>query len=307
MESVASWLRDFTENIQRTLSLLTFRDSFFESLVNILDILFVAVLFYYVFKFIRRRRAGRLALGVAVFLLVLAVVQMLEMHAAQFLLTNVFQIGLITVIVVFQPELRSALEMLGGETVKVPFKRVKDTSETAAVIDELADTLGELSESKTGALIVIERTTPLGDHIITGTVINADVQRELIKNIFFNKAPMHDGAMIIRDNRIHAAGCLLPLTTRTDLIKDLGMRHRAALGLSENSDAIVLVCSEETGTLSYVVGGEIERSYTPTMLKARLRADLIGPDDDGKKHPIRRTVKNVSGIIKAEKKGKRGE
>lgn len=305
METVTSWLRDFTENILRTLSLLTFRDSFYESLVNILDILFVAVLFYYVFKFIRRRRAGKLALGIAVFLIILLLTQLLEMHAAQFLLSNVFQIGLVTIIVVFQPELRSALEMLGGETVKGPFKRPRDVSETTAMIDELSDTMAELSESKTGALVVIERTTLLGDHIITGTVINADVQRELIKNIFFNKAPMHDGAMIIRNNRIHAAGCLLPLTTRTDLIKDLGMRHRAAIGLSENSDAIILVCSEETGTISFVENGEIERNYTATMLKARLRAELIG--DDEKKHPIRRTVKNVSGIIKAEKKKGKGD
>ena len=306
METVTSWLRDFTENILRTLSLLSFRESFYESLVNILDILFVAVLFYYVFKFIRRRRAGKLALGVAVFLLVLVGTQFLEMHAAQFLLTNVFQIGLITVIVVFQPELRSALEMLGGETVKVPFKRPRDVSETTAMIDELSETMAELSETKTGALVVIERTTLLGDHIITGTVINANVQRELIKNIFWNKAPMHDGAMIIRENRIHAAGCLLPLTTRTDLIKDLGMRHRAAIGLSENSDAIILVCSEETGTISFVEGGEIDRNYTATMLKARLRAELVGIDDD-KKNVIKRTVKNVSGIIKTEKKSKRGE
>ena len=304
MNAIRTWLEEFVKNIMRTLSLLTFRESFIDSLVNILDIISVAILFYYVFKFIRRRRAGKLALGVAVFLLVLAVSQILEMHAVQFLLANVFQIGLITVIVVFQPELRSALEVLGGETVKVPFKRSRDASETAAMIDLIADTLSDLSESRTGALIVIERTTLLGDHIITGTVINADVEKELIKNIFYNKAPMHDGAMIIRNGRIHAAGCLLPMTTRTDLIKDLGMRHRAAIGLSENSDAVVIVCSEETGIISYVEGGEISRNYTPTMIKARLRADLIGEGDDGKKHTIRRTVKNMTGMIKAEKKEK---
>ncbi len=303
MDSILSWLREFGKNILRTLSLLTFQDSFVDSLVNIIDILFVAVLFYYIFKFIRRRRAGKLAIGVAVFLLILLVTQALDMHASQFLLANVFQIGLVTVIVVFQPELRSALEVIGGETVMAPFKRSRDVSETTAMIDVLADAVSDLSESKTGALIVIERTTLLGDHIITGTVINADVEKELIKNIFFNKAPMHDGAMIIRGNRIHAAGCLLPLTTRTDLIKDLGMRHRAAIGLSENSDAIVIVVSEETGTISYVEGGEISRNYTPTMLKAQLRSVLVG-DEDEKKHSIRRTVKNVTGRIKSEKKNR---
>ncbi len=301
MEAVMEWLREFAKNILRTLSLLTFRDSFIESLVNIIDILFVAVLFYYVFKFIRSRRAFKLAIGVAVFLLILAVTQMLEMHAAQFLLANVFQIGLVTVIVVFQPELRSALEVIGGETVMAPFKRSRDVSETTAMIDVVADAVSDLSDSKTGALIVIERTTLLGDHIITGTVINADVEKELIKNIFFNKAPMHDGAMIIRGNRIHAAGCLLPLTTRTDLIKDLGMRHRAAIGLSENSDAIVIVCSEETGIISYVENGEISRNFTPTMLKAQLRSKLVG-DEDEKKHTLRRTVRNVTDRIKTDRK-----
>ncbi len=300
MNAIMEWLRDFGKNILRTLSLLTFQDSFVDSLVNIIDILFVAVLLYFVFKFIRSRRAGKLAIGVAVFLLILAVTQALEMHAAQFLLGNVVQIGLVTVIVVFQPELRSALEVIGGETVMAPFKRSRDVSETTAMIDVVADAVADMSESKTGALIVIERTTLLGDHIITGTVINANVEKELIKNIFFNKAPMHDGAMIIRGNRIHAAGCLLPLTTRTDLIKELGMRHRAAIGLSENSDAIVIVCSEETGTISFVEGGEISRNYTPTMLKAQLRSELVG-DDDGKKHTIRRTVKNVTGRIMTDK------
>lgn len=304
MDAIITWLDEFAKNIMRTLSLLTFRESFINSLVNILDIISVAVLFYYVFKFTRRRRAGKLALGVAVFLLILAVSQLLEMHAVQFLLTNVFQIGLITVIVVFQPELRSALEALGGETVKVPFKRSRDASETTEMIDVIADTLSDLSDSRTGALIVIERTTLLGDHIITGTVINADVEKELIKNIFYNKAPMHDGAMIIRNGRIHAAGCLLPMTTRTDLIKDLGMRHRAAIGLSENSDAIIVVCSEETGIISYVEGGEISRNFTPTMIKAQLRADLIGEGEDEKKHTIRSKVRNVTGMIKAEKKDK---
>ena len=274
MEAVRTWLGEFAENIMRTLSLLSFRDSFISSLVNIIDILFVAVLFYYVFKFIRRRRAGKLALGVAVFLLILAVTQILEMHAAQFLLTNVFQIGLITVIVVFQPELRSALEVLGGETVKVPFKRQRDVSETTAMIDELAETVAELSESKTGALIVIRQEMPLESYEKSGDIIDADINSRLIENIFFKNSPLHDGAMIITDNRIKSVGCILPVSHDMDIPKNLGLRHRAALGMSQVTDAVCVIVSEETGGISVAKDGAISVKVSVPDLEHILSSSL---------------------------------
>ena len=285
MEIVIDWIKETAASIWSTLTLISY--------VDILDIIFVALLLYYVYKFIRTRRAGKLAVGVAMFILLLVVSRVLEMRAMQFILTNVFQIGLVTVIVVFQPELRSALEMLGGEPIKGlrSMSDQKNTADVSFMINEITDAVTEMSEQKTGALIVIERTTRLGDHIITGTVINSDVQKELIKNIFYNKAPLHDGAMIIRGTRIHAAGCLLPLSVRTDLIKDLGMRHRAAIGLSENSDAVIIVVSEETGNISLVMNGEITRNYTGGMLSAELQKQLMGNDDNAGRRAIRRIKK----------------
>lgn len=284
MKMFWEWAEAFVLDILGTLKLMRF--------VDVLDILFVTLLFYYIYKFIKTRRAGKLALGVAVFIVLLMLTRAFDMQTAQFLLTNVFQIGLITVIVVFQPELRSALEMLGGESIKgvKALGESKSTENIKGVIDEVVEAVFDMSDDKTGALIVMERTTLLGDQIITGTVVNADVQSELIKNIFFNKAPLHDGAMIIRNGRIHAAGCLLPLTQRTDLIKALGMRHRAAIGLSENSDAVVIVVSEETGNVSVVINGEITRNYTNEKLKSELLS-LFAADDDSTKYGVIKRVK----------------
>ena len=279
MEVVLEWIKTFVSDIWSTIKHIGY--------VDILDIIFVTVLFYFVYKFIRTRRAGKLALGVAVFILLLLLTSALEMQAAQFLMTNVFQIGLVTVIVVFQPELRAALEVL-GKGVKAFGDVPKDTEKLGTMIEQLTEAVDDMSRDKTGALIVIERTTALGDQIITGTVLNADVQCELVKNIFFNKAPLHDGAMIIRQSRIHAAGCILPLTGRNDLTKDLGMRHRAAIGLSENSDALVIVVSEETGNISLVTDGEIERGYTAAKLKIALEGILIGNDELSRRSVIRR-------------------
>ncbi len=294
MELFIDWIKALALDVWGTLRLIR--------LVDIFDILFVALLFYYVYKFIKTRRAGKLALGVAVFVALLMLTRAFDMQTAQFLLTNVFQIGLITVIVVFQPELRSALEMLGGESIKgvKALGESKSVEDTRHVIGEVVDAVFDMSEEKTGALIVMERTTMLGDQIITGTVVNADVQSELIKNIFFNKAPLHDGAMIIRGGRIHAAGCLLPLTQRTDLMKALGMRHRAAIGLSEDSDAVIIVVSEETGNVSLVSDGEITRNFTYDMLRSEL-ASIFDAGEDTAKYGVIKRVKMTKKRNKSKK------
>ncbi len=285
MQVFIDWIKTSALDVWGTLKLMRF--------VDILDILFVTLLFYYVYKFIKTRRAGKLALGVAVFVVLLMLTRAFDMQTAQFLLTNVFQIGLITVIVVFQPELRSALEMLGGESIR----GVKALGESRYVenahhvVAEVTEAVFDMSAERTGALIVMERTTMLGDQIITGTVVNADVQSELIKNIFFNKAPLHDGAMIIRSGRIHAVGCLLPLTQRTDIVKALGMRHRAAIGLSENSDAVIIVVSEETGNVSVVRNGEIVRNYTAEKLKGELTSIFAPEEEAAKRYAVIKRVR----------------
>lgn len=264
---------------------------------DIIDIILVAVMFYYVYRFIRERRAGKLAAGLLILLLVLLLSDILDMRAMQFIMQNLFQVGMVAVIVVFQPELRSALEKVGAEPLRglrsISEKSGNDAS-TIAMINEVTEAACDMSLDKTGALIVIERTTKLGDIIKTGTIVNADTTAFLIRNIFFKNAPLHDGAMIIRDDRIYAAGCFLPLSTNNDIIKDLGTRHRAAIGMSENSDAVIVVVSEENGTISVAVEGELKRNFSYNSLKAELTRLLLNEkptDNENKKRGLRFTRK----------------
>lgn len=246
------------------------------SFVDILDIACVSVLLYYLFKFIRDRRAGKLAIGVLLLFVAEIISSIADMYLLQYIMQNIFQIGFITLVILFQPEIRSVLEKVGTQPLK-GLKKIGDTknvSDDHNVIDEVVSAVMDLSESKTGALIVFERTTKLGDMIITGTVIDAYPAEFLIKNIFFNKAPMHDGALIIRDKRLHAAGCLLPLSNNPDIIKDLGTRHRAGIGMSENSDAVVIIVSEESGIVSSAVEGVLVRGYNRASLEEFLRSEL---------------------------------
>ena len=265
--------------------------------IDILDIALVSVMLFFAFRFIRERRAGKLALGIVLLFLIMIVSDALKMYVTRFFLQNVFQVGILVFIVLFQPEIRSALEKIGGEPIK-SIKGIgeqKDTTETLAVIREISETMVELAEEKTGALLVFERTTKLGDIVKTGTVLNADVSSFLLKNIFFNKAPMHDGATIIKGNKIHSAGCFLPLSLNDSIIKDLGTRHRAGIGMSENSDAVVVIVSEESGIISLSVGGELERGYTRDTLSARLD-ELFNPSAEatrGGKKGGRKTKKRT--------------
>lgn len=237
--------------------------------IDVIDIAILAVILYYIYKFIRNRRAGKLALGVLFIVMFLFLSELLEMHAMQFILKNVFQVGMISLVIVFHPELRSALEKMGGESIK-GFKSIGEQRSSdlyIGVIRDICEAVADMAEQKTGALIVFERSTRLGDVTQPGTFIDAKVSVSLVRNIFFNKSPLHDGAMIIRDGRIYAAGCVLPLSSNTDTVKELGTRHRAAIGMSENSDAVVVVVSEETGVISLAYEGVIKRNYTETELK----------------------------------------
>lgn len=244
---------------------------------DIVDILCVTVLLYYMYKFIRERRAGKLALGLVLLFLIQFLCKVFDMYVMQFLLQNLFQVGIITIVVLFQPELRSVLEKVGAQPLK-SLKSIseKDASLAMQMIDEVVDALCDLSAEKTGALMVFERTTKLGDMVLTGTIIDAKPASFLIKNIFFNKAPMHDGAVIVRNNRLYAAGCLLPLSSNPDIIKDLGTRHRAAIGMSENSDALVIVVSEETGCISAALEGTLTRNYNRETLTELMKLHLLG-------------------------------
>ena len=248
---------------------------------DVVDIIVVAFFLYYTFKFMKDRRAGKLALGVILMLLMLLVSDVFQMRATYFILEKIISVGLIALLIVFQPELRSMLEKMGGESVK-GFKGRLDKSEAEhyrSVISEICVAAEDLSRTKTGALIVIERSTRLGDVIKTGTVLVAQVSSFLLGNIFFNKAPLHDGAVIIRNQRVYAAGCFLPLSTNPDIIKDLGTRHRAGIGMSENSD-------EETGVISVATEGVLKRDFNKTTLEQYIVPMLITEQKEGVKERL---------------------
>lgn len=252
------------------------------SLADIIDIACVSVLLYYLFKFIRERRAGKLAIGIVLLFIIQFVSQLADMYVMQYIMQNIFQVGIITLVILFQQEIRSLLEKVGAQPLK-GLKGIsgesKVTSSVQTAIDEVVSAVADFSEDKTGALIVFERTTKLGDIVPSGTVLDAAPTAFLLKNIFFNKAPLHDGALIIRGGRLHAGGCVLPVSNNPDIIKDLGTRHRAGIGVSENSDAVVVIVSEETGTISTAVEGNLERGYTRETLTEFLRSELMSDAD----------------------------
>ena len=270
-------------------------------IIDVIDVVIVSFLLYYVYKFIRERRAGRLAIGVIFLVLFTLVSEFLNMYAVSFIMENLFQVGIIALIIVFQPELRTALEKFGAEPLKTFMLGDRQNKDTDAheLIGALCSAVCDMSLEKTGALIVIERTTRLGDITKTGTEIDAKADPFLIKNVFFNKAPLHDGAMVIRNGRINAVGCFLPLSTNPEIIKDLGTRHRAGIGMSEVSDAVVIIVSEETGTISTALDGKLKSNYSYQSLKKFLEGELVV---SGEEISRRKQLKNILHISQKERK-----
>lgn len=256
---------------------------------DFLDIIIVAYLIYKAIGFVRRTNSNNLAKGLVVFLLALWGSDIFSLTMINFLLRKTAELGLIALLILFQPELRRLLERMGSG-----FASGRSSSGTVmgSAISQTVQACCDMSDSKTGALIIFERGVALNSIISTGTVINADTTAELLKNMFFNKAPLHDGAVIIRDGRIAAAGCVLPLTQRTNLSKDLGMRHRAGIGLSEESDAVIIVVSEETGAISAAMDGMLKRHLSGEALDKLLRSELIREEDSTEKHGLIDNIRN---------------
>ena len=263
------WIINIYKVFLQTFSAMTF--------VDVVDIACVAVVLYLAYKFVRDRRAGKLAIGVILLIGILLIADIVELRAMQFIFKNVFQVGVIMLVIVFQPELRSLLEKMGGESIKGirSIGESKENDEVIETINSVVRAAGDMSSSKTGALIVFEKSTKIGEYASTGTVINSDVEPLLLRNIFYNKAPLHDGAVIIRKNRVYAAGCVLPLSSQSDINPDLGTRHRAAVGITENSDAVALVVSEETGNISVACDGKLVTGLNSVTLKEKLHEHLV--------------------------------
>ena len=249
---------------------------------DLIDIAILAVLIYQIAKIIRETRAMQLLKGIFILLGVLLLSDWLNLNALNYILGNTVQAGLFAIVVIFQPELRNMLERMGRSKAGKIFDVVAgqgSNDKTTAVIDELCEAAANMSRTKTGALIVIERSTRLGDVIRTGSVVNADVSAALLENIFAPNTPLHDGAVIVRGDRIYTAGCLLPLTSNPNLSRELGTRHRAALGVSEASDAMVVVVSEETGKISIAINGTLTRNLDRDSLKRALERVFTTKND----------------------------
>lgn len=248
-----------------------------------LDILMLSIIIYALMKWVKETRAEQLVKGIAVLGAAYGIAAILEMKAITFILSKTFDIGLLALLIMFQPELRRALEKVGHTKVGQlgVFQLGSEMSdETVAkwntAIEAICDACDDLSATTTGALIVIERQTKLGEQIDTGTIMNAVPSKEVFGNIFYPKTPLHDGAVIMRDGIILAAACFLPKPQKEELInKQLGSRHRAAIGMSENSDAVVVVVSEETGCISVAENGLLTRNLTRDSLKKLLRTKLL--------------------------------
>ena len=239
------------------------------SVWSVVDILVVYYIFYKIYNLMQETRAEQLLKGLVLVLILLPISYVLKLNMLNFIINKTLTIGVLSVVIIFQPEIRRALEHLGRSAFE-DIHNMPSGKDRVEIVDEIVTAVENLAETKTGALIVIEQATGLGEILGSGTIIDAKVSSALLENIFVVNTPLHDGATIIRKDRIHASGCVLPLTNNNTINKKLGTRHRAALGLSENSDALIIVVSEETGVISLAVNGKLTRNYDKEKLKSIL-------------------------------------
>ena len=279
----------FSQDIGR-LNWRTVLDSFFSafnqfrtiSFNDILDILIVAYIIYRVMKLLKDTSAERLIKGIIILVGIMLLASMLHLTMISWLLQQALNVGLFAIVVVFQPELRRLLEQIGKGNFSRLIVPADAPDEVESMITATVSACADMSRTKTGALIVFERRERLGEIISTGTMVDAAPSAELIKNIFFKNSPLHDGAMIVRAGRVCAAGCVLPLSGNQSLSRDLGTRHRAAVGMSESADSVLVVVSEETGSISVAIGGMLKRHLSPDMLRKLLENELLDSEKQEK-------------------------
>lgn len=270
-------------------------------IADILDIAIVAFLIYKLIGLVRETRAGQLVKGVLAILLLFAAADFFKFRMLETILRFILTYGVMVLLVLFQPELRKVLEQVGRTSISsIQFfaapaeSKEQKRQRMMEVIDAVVEGCTMLAQTRTGALLVIERQTKIGDIIGTGTIINSDPSSELIQNIFFHNSPLHDGALVIRDGKLYSAGCFLPLSQNNEINRMLGTRHRAALGMSEVSDAVIVVVSEETGAISVAMSGRLELKLTPPALKAVLYHQLVSNgEDEGNPRPERKLFRRI--------------
>ncbi len=283
--------------------IVAFFDEFFQllktiQLTDILDIVLVTILVYQLIMKANSVRAGRLLKVAVVFLLITGITELADLHVLNFLVDWITELGLIAVVVLFQPELRRAVDRLGSASIRELLSPKAQNQEMDNVISQTVMACEAMSRERIGALIVFERTARMDDYFKTGTIIDGKVSEQLLRNIFFPKAALHDGAMVIRGAQVAAAGCVLPLSENRRISADLGTRHRAGIGVSEVTDAVVVIVSEETGTISVAVGGMLKRHLAPQTLEKLLSNELC---------PQTEKTSNWTRLFTREKKeGKKG-
>ncbi len=267
---------------------------------DVIDILIMAFIIYKLIMLIRRTSSGAVAKGILVLIVALWASSLLQLNTVNFLLGRVVELGVVALVVIFQPEIRRFLEQMGRTSLGQVFTHAEERNELDGAITQTVEAYASLSKSKTGALMVFERKNMLDDAIKTGTALDCSVSAELLKNIFWNKAPLHDGAVIVRGGRIVGAGCMLPMSGNVNLSRELGMRHRAGIGASEHTDAVVAIVSEETGSISVAVGGMLKRHLAPETLERLLRNELM-PEKEQTEAPSKFKFKSLFRGGKGEK------
>lgn len=268
------YIEQFLRTVQEYVKLIGFFD--------VLDMAIVAFVVYHIFRFVRRSRSGQVVKAILLIVLALGIANLLQLQVVSFVLNNAVELGFIALVIIFQPEIRRFLEQMGSGKIKEIFVQETIDDELEYAIRETVEAYTSLSKDKVGALMVFERKTMLDDVLKTGTPLDARVSAELLKNLFWNKAPLHDGAVIVRNGRIVGAGCMLPMSGNVNISRDLGMRHRAGIGISENSDAVVALVSEETGSISVAINGMLKRHLAPATLEQMLRNELMPKREESK-------------------------
>lgn len=272
-------------------------------IMNVSDFVDIAIMAYAIYRLlllIRRSRSGQVAKAIIIIFALLGIATIFDLNVISFLLSRAVELGLIALVILFQPELRRILEQMGSGKIKGVFTREEAPQELENAIMQTVAAYAAFSKDKVGALMVFERKTLLDDILKSGTMIDATASSELLKNLFWNKAPMHDGAVIIRGGRVAGAGCMLPLSTNVNLSRDLGMRHRAGIGMSENSDAVVAIVSEETGSISVAVNGMLKRHLAPETLERLLRKELLPEETTKTSHSD--LVNGINNLFKLKSK-----
>ena len=273
----------------------------FNWIVDTLDILLVAFIIYSAIKLVRDSRAEQLLKGIILLLVMFGVAKLLHMKALDFLLQTVFNSSLLLLAIIFQPEIRRAMERFGGKFFLNLVDPASKKSVEESAIEATVSACEIMSKERVGVLLIFERSVSLEEYFKTGTLIDAKVTEQLLRNLFFPKASLHDGAVIVRGGRIAAAGCVMPLSENTHLSSDLGTRHRAGIGTSEVSDAVVVIVSEETGTISVAIGGMLKRHLAPQTLEKLLSNELM-TNDDAKRSLLDRLRARIAKAGNYEKK-----